>query len=643
MKLNNKAVVILAGRNVSGDIERCLDSVLRQDYPDLGIIFIDNASSDDTLDKVRHKLEGQKVLIMPLTRRSLLGCWKEAIGNCSDKSSVIFLMKPDSVFIDSDAISRMMRIHSCEYDVVWSQYEIADGTIGMNSMMPKDARNTGWNGALHTLSFKKFLFDGIEDSDLNFEAAEELAVILPISEMAGLFRCYFLDRVLCRCTHRKPSREAMTRRTLCEPFVRAVKPYGVFQSVTFILPCYNQAALLKDSLGGILNQNVIYKVIIVDDGSTDETPEICKEYMSKYPTIVSCIRQEHRGIPAAKNAGAEAADTNFIVPFSLGDSMGNKWLATCFFDMTRNVDIVYTPHIDTKQGTTMTPDMSEEGLLKCGFAITCALIRKTAWQKIRWDENADEVKSNWNFWMKCRKTGLNFVTSKEPVVTPDRSKIQVDSEYSSFAANSVLPSSSSNSLSVILLAGKCDDKLRLILESCYYQTVPPLEVIIVSVHTEEIENWLKELPELKYPFVVHQAKGSDLESGVAEAIRISKGDRLLFVTQEQIYNFRAFASHAEKLNYIVGVGGNGKLGRELKLEEVPRVEQAVPVTQRYVPMIKPDLNLPNLFHGNVSVPRKMCEKLVDEQGKLNEVAIKRTADCFVEWVRNSVAYVVEKQ
>ena len=58
MPISNRAVVIVAGKNVSDTVETCLDSIWSQDYPDLGVVFIDDCSTDDTLSKVRNKLTG---------------------------------------------------------------------------------------------------------------------------------------------------------------------------------------------------------------------------------------------------------------------------------------------------------------------------------------------------------------------------------------------------------------------------------------------------------------------------------------------------------------------------------------------------------------------------------------------------------
>jgi glycosyltransferase involved in cell wall biosynthesis len=76
-------------------------------------------------------------------------------------------------------------------------------------------------------------------------------------------------------------------------------------SVTVVVPTYNRAALLDETLRSILAQTVLPdEIIVVDDGSTDETPAIC----ARQPKLVRYLRQENSGLPAvARNRGRSRA------------------------------------------------------------------------------------------------------------------------------------------------------------------------------------------------------------------------------------------------------------------------------------------------------------------------------------------------
>ena len=87
------------------------------------------------------------------------------------------------------------------------------------------------------------------------------------------------------------------------------------QSVSVVIPTYNRGELLKLTIRSILGQTVApLEIIIVDDGSTDDTAEIC----ASFGPIVRYMGQRNGGVSAARNAGIRAAK--------------GKWIAFCDSD-----------------------------------------------------------------------------------------------------------------------------------------------------------------------------------------------------------------------------------------------------------------------------------------------------------------------
>ena len=81
--------------------------------------------------------------------------------------------------------------------------------------------------------------------------------------------------------------------------------------VSVIIPTYNRANLLKRAINSVLNQT--YKnleIIVVDDGSTDNTEEIVKEYQDS--RIQYILLPENRGVSSARNRGVKSSRGNFI-------------------------------------------------------------------------------------------------------------------------------------------------------------------------------------------------------------------------------------------------------------------------------------------------------------------------------------------
>lgn len=79
--------------------------------------------------------------------------------------------------------------------------------------------------------------------------------------------------------------------------------------ISVIIPTYNRAYLIREAIDSVLGQtNPNLELIVVDDGSTDETAEV----LARYGERVRVIRQENRGVSAARNAGIAAASGEWI-------------------------------------------------------------------------------------------------------------------------------------------------------------------------------------------------------------------------------------------------------------------------------------------------------------------------------------------
>ena len=99
--------------------------------------------------------------------------------------------------------------------------------------------------------------------------------------------------------------------------------------VSIVVPTYNRRELLKECLDSLFNQTYPkdeYEVIVVDDGSTDGTEELLKEYAKNAPCTLKYFKQENRGPAAARNAGIKHAAGD-IVCFLDDDCIADKnWI-----------------------------------------------------------------------------------------------------------------------------------------------------------------------------------------------------------------------------------------------------------------------------------------------------------------------------
>jgi len=77
--------------------------------------------------------------------------------------------------------------------------------------------------------------------------------------------------------------------------------------VTFAVPCYNSAAYMKTCINSLLEGGEEVEIILVNDGSKDETGKIADEYALEYPNIIRAIHQENGGHGEGVNQGLRNA------------------------------------------------------------------------------------------------------------------------------------------------------------------------------------------------------------------------------------------------------------------------------------------------------------------------------------------------
>jgi glycosyltransferase involved in cell wall biosynthesis len=83
--------------------------------------------------------------------------------------------------------------------------------------------------------------------------------------------------------------------------------------VSTIIPVFNRADLLRAAVGCVLAQTYRpIEIIVVDDGSTDDTPQTCRELAEAHPGVVVALRQDNAGPGAAREAGRLLARGEFI-------------------------------------------------------------------------------------------------------------------------------------------------------------------------------------------------------------------------------------------------------------------------------------------------------------------------------------------
>ena len=79
------------------------------------------------------------------------------------------------------------------------------------------------------------------------------------------------------------------------------------KQISFVVPCYNSEAYMEHCIDSLLIGGDDIEIIIIDDGSKDNTGKIADKYAKKYPKIVKVHHQENGGHGEGINQGLKLA------------------------------------------------------------------------------------------------------------------------------------------------------------------------------------------------------------------------------------------------------------------------------------------------------------------------------------------------
>ncbi len=112
--------------------------------------------------------------------------------------------------------------------------------------------------------------------------------------------------------------------------------------ISVIMPVYNTEKYLKESIGSLIDQTIGFEkniqLIIVNDGSTDGSDRICREYSEKYPDNIVYLSQEHKGVSAARNMALGKIKAKYVNFLDSDDCWSKESLKKLYDFFEENYD-----------------------------------------------------------------------------------------------------------------------------------------------------------------------------------------------------------------------------------------------------------------------------------------------------------------
>jgi len=178
--------------------------------------------------------------------------------------------------------------------------------------------------------------------------------------------------------------------------------------VSVIIPTYNRANFLKEAIDSVLNQDYKnFELIVVDDGSTDETTSVLKGYYDK----IKYIRIPHQGVSRARNVGIEQAKGGLIAFLDSDDLWMPKKLSIQveFFKKHLDALVCQTEEIWIRNGRRVNPKkyhikpsgmIFEQCLKRCMVSTSSVMVRRSLFESIGVFDESFYVCEDYEIWLR---------------------------------------------------------------------------------------------------------------------------------------------------------------------------------------------------------------------------------------------------
>jgi len=182
--------------------------------------------------------------------------------------------------------------------------------------------------------------------------------------------------------------------------------------VSVIIPTYNRASLLKEAVDSVLAQDYRnFELIVVDDGSTDQTSEILNAFRRE----ITILRRHNQGVSSARNAGINAASGSLVAFLDSDDLWLPQKLSkqVDFFNANPESQICQTEEIWIRNKVRVNPKkrhkkisgmIFEPSLELCLVSPSAVMIKKSLFETVGLFDESLPACEDYDLWLRisCR-------------------------------------------------------------------------------------------------------------------------------------------------------------------------------------------------------------------------------------------------
>lgn len=194
-------------------------------------------------------------------------------------------------------------------------------------------------------------------------------------------------------------------------------PSGFLQKISVVIPVYNGERFLGDAIQSILQQKgVSVEILVIDDGSSDNTAEIARGFGDR----IRLIQQSNRGAAAARNRGIRESTAGILGFLDADDLYADDKLSMQLLRLEQNpqVDIV----MGQRKYLMLEKDLGEEVCFAeypdehLSLQFGCGLFRRRVFERI--GPLAENMKycEDWDWFMRAREASVSLLMHRHIVL-----------------------------------------------------------------------------------------------------------------------------------------------------------------------------------------------------------------------------------
>jgi len=191
--------------------------------------------------------------------------------------------------------------------------------------------------------------------------------------------------------------------------------------VSVVIPCYNYARYLPEAVASVLAQTFTdVEIVIVDDGSTDDSLAVAERLAAAHPGRIRVIAQPNAGQPAiSRNRGIAEARGTYVLCLDADDKIAPTMLERCvdLLDARPEIAIAYTDRrdFDGVEAIVQAGDYDFSRLRFANHISYCALFRRTVWEAVGGYRTNVKGCEDWDLWVAAGARGHFGARIPEPL------------------------------------------------------------------------------------------------------------------------------------------------------------------------------------------------------------------------------------